>query len=284
MEIVAQVYNWKITKTELDFEENLVKSQFPDAEISEIRDYAISRIIDRYLLMNEAINSGICINDDEFEEALLDMMELIESPEASVLVNRNGRGEQIEMVVKTNLIVKKYLDSLTNCNFPIDEDKLYKFYLDRKDYFYKDDEVRASHILVKGKDESALCRIREIRDKILTPQDFINLCVNISECPSGTNCGDLGYFPRGRMIPEIERVAYSLQVNEISEPFMTKYGFHILMVTDRKEKTTIPFEQIKDSLRESLVDIEKELTFSRILAEIHSRSKDAITLFEHAFE
>jgi hypothetical protein len=284
MEIVAQVYDWKITKTELDFEENLVRSQFPDAEQSEVRTYAISQLIDRYLLMQEAISHGICVDDDEFEDALLNMIDLIEAPETSVLINRSGRGEQIERVVKSNLIVQKYLDSITKCIDKLDEDKLYQFYLDRNDYFSQEDEVRASHILLKDKEDSASQNINEIRNKIRTPQDFFYQSKLVSECPSSTNCGDLGFFPKGRMIPEIEKVAFSLKVNEISQPFQSKYGYHILMVTDKKEKSVIPYEQIKESLKASLADIEKEVTLTRILTDIHSRCKDSITIFEHAFE
>ena len=68
MEIVAQVFDWMITKTELDFEEKLIRHQYPDAEPTEIRAFAISQLVDRYLLMQEAINRGICINDEEFED------------------------------------------------------------------------------------------------------------------------------------------------------------------------------------------------------------------------
>jgi hypothetical protein len=284
MELVAQVFNWKITKTELDFEENLIMGQYPEAEPSEIRTYAISKLIDRYLLMQEAINHGICVDDDEFEEGLLDMMDLIEAPETSVLINRSGRGEQIERVVKCNLLIRKYIDSLEVCNKPLDEDKLYQFYLDRKDFFSQQNEVRASHILIKGNDDNSYKRIHEIRDKIKNPDDFSKLSMCNSECPSGINSGDLGFFPRGRMIPEIEKAAFSLQVNEISQPFSTRYGYHILMVTEKINKNTIPYEEIKDSLKESLKDIEKEVTITRILSDIHSRCKDSITIFEHAFE
>ena len=77
MEIVAQVFDWKITKTELDFEENQIKKQFPEIAHSDIRICAIHQLIDRYLLMHEAINHGICINDDELEDAMFDLLDNI---------------------------------------------------------------------------------------------------------------------------------------------------------------------------------------------------------------
>jgi hypothetical protein len=284
MEIVAQVFEWMITKTELDFEENIVRKQFPEVEKSEIRRYAISKLIDRYLLMQEALNHGINIDDDEFEDAMLDMMDAIEYPETSPLVDRRGREQQIERVIKSNSIIRKYIDSIHLNPEELEDEKLFQFYQERKEYFCHAKEVRASHILVKGNDEAALRRITEIRNLINSPEDFTKNCVCNSECPSGINCGDLGFFPKGRMIPEIERIAFSMKVNEISQPFLTKYGYHILMVTDRREKTAIPFEEIKDCLKESLLNMEREVTLARILSEAHVRAKDSVKIFEHAFE
>lgn len=284
MEIVAQVFDWMITKTELDFEEKLIRHQYPDAEPTEIRAFAISQLVDRYLLMQEAINRGICINDEEFEDAMFDMIDCLETPETSVLVNRLDRGEQIERVLKSNLYIRKYLESINAVDNIITDNKLYQFYQDRKDFFFKEEEVRASHILMKGTDQQTYEKMLKIRDCINCASDFAQVSLCNSECPSGMNCGDLGYFPRGRMIKEIEQVAFSLQVNEISQPFKTRYGYHILMVTDKKGKQSIPFEQIKDCLKESLIDIEEEIAVNRILADLRKRCQNNIQIFDHAFQ
>jgi parvulin-like peptidyl-prolyl isomerase len=57
----------------------------------------------------------------------------------------------------------------------------------------------------------------------------------LSEDPgSAKKGGDLGWFSRGSMVPEFEKTAYALKINQISEPFTTKYGFHILQVTNKR--------------------------------------------------
>ncbi|MFO7660888.1 MAG: peptidylprolyl isomerase [Candidatus Cloacimonadaceae bacterium] len=284
MEIVAQVYDWKITRTELDFEVTRVKKEYPQKDSSDVKDQAIKQLIDRYLLMQEAMLHDIGIADEEFEQALMDLLEGLEDEETSILFNQPDRHEQIELILKSNLIVHKYIKTLDIVHPEITEDMLYEFYLEHKDFFRKKEEVRISHILIKGNDEAALKRIWEIRNSIKTMQDFINFSKCESHCPSGANCGDLGYFPRGRMIPAMEKVAFSLMVNDISQPFETKSGYHILMVTDRKTKQIIPFEAIRDCLSESLREIEEEIAKSRILADIRARYKDAIRIFDNAFE
>jgi parvulin-like peptidyl-prolyl isomerase len=284
MDIVAQVFDWKITKTELEFEENKLRNKFIEADSAEIRAFAITQLIDRFLLMQEAINNGIKLDDEEFEDALFMLLDDIETPEASVLVNRSDRGEQIERMLKSDLIIQKYLNSIEANSKEYSDEKLHQFYLDRIEFFCKETEVRASHILIKGNDDEALKRINKIRDCIFTPEDFASVSLINSECPSGVNCGDLGFFPKGRMDSEIDKVAFSLGVNEISPPFKTKHGYHILMVTDKKEKQAIPFEQIKDCLKESLKEIEEEITVARILNDAREKSKNSITIFDHAFQ
>lgn len=284
MDIIAQVYDWKITRTELDFEEYRVKQNYPLTDPKDLRDLAIKQLTDRYLLMQEAIMHGITISDDEFEQELMDLLDATDDSESSVLIERNGRQEQIERVLKSNLIIHKYIQTLDVCRQEITEDMLYQFYLERKDFFTQEEEVRVSHILIKSHDEASLRRIQEIRDSIKTARDFADFCKCDSQCPSGVNFGDLGFFPRGRMVPQMEKVAFTLKVNDISQPFETKYGYHILMVTDRKTRHTIPFEEIRDCLIDSLREIEEEIAKSRILTEIRERSKDAVRIFDNAFK
>jgi hypothetical protein len=283
MEIVAQVYDWKITKTELDFEENDIRNHYPEAEPAEIRTLALRQLIDRYLLMQEAIRCGICINDDELEDALLDMIDKIDDPNNPVLVNRTDRGKQLEMVVQSNLYINKLLSSLKNCDIVITDDRLFQFYQEMKDYFCRDEEVRASQILVKGRDTQARNTIDDIWASLSQKSDMKQLDFAKYPCRDIIHYGDLGYFPRGRMIPEIDKVAFDLQLNEISRPFLSSYGYHILIVTDRKDKQIIPFDEIKDCLSESLKEIEQEIELSRILQEIKQRDKNAVVISESAY-
>jgi len=291
MDIVAQVFDWKITRTELEYERYKLKKQYPEAQINELNNTALKQLIDRYLLMYEALDKGFMIDEEEYDAAFLDLLDDVESLDISLskeasfystLGNTNFAGEQIERIIKCNLLICKYVNSLNKIFDSINDAKLQKFYQERKDYFYKEEEVRASHILIKGNHPEACVMINKIRKSIKCASDFARLSNSNSDCPSGVNCGDLGYFPRGRMIPAIDDVAFSLKVNEISQPFLTQYGYHILMVTDKKEKCSIPFEQIKDSLKESLKNIEHEITYARIVNELRERCQASIKIFDNA--
>jgi parvulin-like peptidyl-prolyl isomerase len=90
-------------------------------------------------------------------------------------------------------------------------------------------EVRASHILTESKE-----KIDELRTQILGGKDFAHVARKNSLCPSGAEGGDLGFFGRGRMVPEFEEAAFSLPVGQVSEPVKTQFGWHLIVVTDQR--------------------------------------------------
>lgn len=140
-------------------------------------------------------------------------------------------------------------------------------------------EVEASHILV-GDLETA----QEILAKLEAGEDFSELAIKHStDTGSGQKGGELGVFKRGRMVPEFEEVAFSLEVGEISEPVQTQFGYHIIKVTDQIEYD-VPFEEVKEEIEETLKlrqaepfqDVQKQL-FENV--DINVKDKQ----FDHLF-
>ena len=90
-------------------------------------------------------------------------------------------------------------------------------------------EVKASHILVKTQMEA-----QKVSGKLASGSDFANMAKKFSKCPSGRNGGDLGYFGKGKMVPAFEEAAFEMEIGEISKPVETQFGYHIIMVTDKR--------------------------------------------------
>lgn len=97
------------------------------------------------------------------------------------------------------------------------------------------DQIRAAHILrssdKRGKDE-ALKEIEDLKAQIDGGADFGELAMANSDCPSGSRGGDLGSFGRGAMVPEFETAAFGLEVDEVSGPVETDFGYHLIQRTE----------------------------------------------------
>ena len=90
-------------------------------------------------------------------------------------------------------------------------------------------QVRASHILVKTREQAM-----KIRQEIISGKSFEQAAKEYSMCPSKDEGGDLGYFCRGMMVPEFDEAAFAMPVRKLSEPIRTEFGWHLILVTDKK--------------------------------------------------
>ncbi|WP_108672416.1 peptidylprolyl isomerase [Peribacillus acanthi] len=150
-----------------------------------------------------------------------------------VLMQNNIKDEnELKNVLKSQLLIEKAaIKEIT-----VTEDEIQKSY---EDYT---PEIKARHILVE--DEKSA---KEIKKKLDSGEEFEKLAKELSKDPgSAEKGGDLGWFGLGKMVPEFEKSAYSLKVNQISNPVKSPNGYHIIQVTDKKEKE--PFEKMKKEL------------------------------------
>lgn len=133
-------------------------------------------------------------------------------------------------------------------------------------------QIRARHILVKPNevldDEAAREKLKAIREQILRGDDFAAVARAISEDPgSKTEGGDLGWRGGSDLVPEFQDVCEKLNINEISEPFRTRFGWHIVQVLGRRVQDTteeVRREQAALAIRNSKLGEETELWTRRL--------------------
>ena len=130
----------------------------------------------------------------------------------------------------------------------VDDDDAKEFYKNNMSKFLQEESVRAKHILVDN-----LEKAEEIIKELNNGKSFEQAAKEYSSCPSKSVGGDLGYFTRGKMVPEFEDAALDLNVGEISKPVKTQFGYHIIKVEDKKEPSVKAYEEVKDSIMNNLV-------------------------------
>jgi peptidyl-prolyl cis-trans isomerase D len=133
------------------------------------------------------------------------------------------------------------------------------YYQDHRDEFKQEEETCARHILIKVKSEEAKDGHPEeearkiaqgILDRLRAGEDFEATTKKSSEDQgSARSGGDLGCFPRGRMVPAFDEAAFSLEIGKISDLVKSPFGYHIIRVSSRHEEGVLPLDKVKERVR-----------------------------------
>jgi len=139
------------------------------------------------------------------------------------------------------------------------------------------EQVRASHILLKteGKDDGAVkAKAEDLLKKAKAGADFAELAkANSEDEGSAKNGGDLDFFGRGRMVPEFDQVAFTLQPGQISDLVKTQYGYHIIKVTDKKAASTRSIDEVRQQLTDQLSYERAQTQANEIAAQVEREVK-----------
>ena len=131
----------------------------------------------------------------------------------------------------------------------VSEDEAKKFFDQQVGAMKPREEIRARHIRVQSKDEAV-----EVYEKLQHGGDFAALAKEYSKDPgSKDQGGELGFFSRGQMVPKFEEAAFKLKKGEVSEPFETQFGWHVVKIDDRREQPAPSFDAVKDRVRAAII-------------------------------
>jgi peptidyl-prolyl cis-trans isomerase C len=194
------------------------------------------------------------------------------------LVDRAAETEFRKSLLHAELLANKYPEEVQ----VEDEEIRQRYQRDLERIYSKPAMVRASHILI-GVDKSATeeeksaakTKAEEVLKEARAPEaDFAALAGEHSSCPSSARGGDLGFFPKeGAMVEPFADAAFALKTGELSDVVETRFGFHIIKVTDRKEAEVITLEQAEDSIRDELRAEKINELRSRLVAELKENAK-----------
>ncbi len=140
-------------------------------------------------------------------------------------------------------------------------------------------EIHAAHILAQvaqgADDTEAKARIDSIYGLLQQGYSFENLAKTCSDCPSKAKSGDLGFFDRGKMVPEFEEVAFALGNNEYSKPFRTRFGWHIVKkYEERKAQAADVKSGIKGLMKRDIRNVRPRLARAAKLREEYNTRYD----------
>ena len=226
--VLAIVNGNEITEQDVNVLLQRLGQRGQQLQTPEGKKHLLQELINQELMYAEAMDSGMD-TDKEFIEEL----------------------DAARKEILKNYAIKKLFEDIN-----VDDAEVEKYYEENKAQFKKPESIKASHILVKTEEKA-----NELREKLENGESFEEIAKEHSDCPSKQQGGDLGFFSKGQMVPEFEKVAFDLEERKISDPVKTQFGYHIIKLTDRQPAQEAKLEEVKDQLKQQLLAMKQSQVY-----------------------
>jgi peptidyl-prolyl cis-trans isomerase C len=288
--LAVEVNGVKITQNEVDAQINgrleSIKGKLSKDQVEkfrlDMRNKFIENFITRTLLSQEADKQNIIASDNE-TKLEIDKIEkrLPQGMTLETRLKQSGMNmEKLREDITYSLRVNKLFESQIKTDYKPSDEEIKKYYTSNKKQFGTPETVHARHILIKldDKDDEKTkgekkAKIEVLRKQLLEGSDFGKLAKEHSTCPSGKKGGDLGTFPRGRMVNPFEEAAFSQKVNEIGPVFQTKFGYHIIQVLEHNKAIEKTLDEVKDKIKQTLKNRKRQENVKSYIAKLREKAK-----------
>jgi len=242
-QVVVNTFRLSSREFEEDIRDSIIISKLAN-RVSEDVTVTDEELLQKYKEENEKIKIAYVAQSSKDFSENIDVSE----NEIEEYYKANAVGFKLPERVNIEYIEFKYTDYTQGIE--IGEDEIRYYYDSRLSEFEHPESVRARHILVDDEEKA-----KEVLEKAKGGKDFAELAKEYStDLTNKENGGDLGYFERGNMVPEFENAAFAMKAGEISDIVKTQFGYHIIKVEDKKEPYTEKFEDVKEKIKDILLN------------------------------
>lgn len=246
-QVLAKVGSKTITEGDLKQMANAVPEKFRYYyQTPEGRRQTLDYIVNIYALAAEAQKEG-----------------LDKSPDAQKLLD----------FTRNDLLARLLLDKLTKDTPAPTEADAKKYFEQNKTEFSTPESIKLHHILLENEKDA-----KQVLARLKKGEKFADVASQVSICPSKTNGGDLGWMPKGSLVPEIEEVAFKMNKGQIEGPIKSKFGYHILYLEDKKPAEEASFDQVKDYIIEQLKYQKQQEQYEKIADSLRKKMNVQILL------
>jgi peptidyl-prolyl cis-trans isomerase SurA len=243
-----------------------VGREFPSGDLKKINDNdreVLEQFITEKLLEAEARESGIKITDQDVTQYIDEIKKRnrLSDDELKTALSREGQTiESYRASVKSELEKSEILNRQVRNKVNITNDDVERYYKLNASKFRSEDRVRLRHILLALPKTATPDEVQAVTDKamdlykrIVAGADFAELAREFSEGAGQADGGDIGWVNRGTLISGIEQVAFEkLSVGQVSQPFRTPMGVHIVKLDARETGAVLPLATVAPKIKEEL--------------------------------
>jgi len=241
----------------------------PAAQQDQIRAQILDGLIDQELLYQESRKLGIQIQSQSVNDQLDAIKQRYpgEAEFKQALDSMQMTEIEVKKHIERGLAIKEVIDREVASNIVVDEAESRTFYDNNPQFFTRPERVKASHILIKvdpaaseADKKAAREKIEGLQRQVKSGTDFADLARTKSEGPSSAQGGDLGFFQRGQMVKPFEDAAFAMEKDQLSDIVETRFGYHLIKVTEKEPEKKFSYEEVKERLAARLKQdrVEKE--------------------------
>ncbi|MFH1552817.1 MAG: peptidylprolyl isomerase [Candidatus Omnitrophota bacterium] len=211
--------------------------------------------------------------EEYLQELINDTLLYQEAVRKSLHKDKDVQGV-IEEARKKILIARLLKDEVDDA-ITITQEDVEEFYASNKNRYMTPEIMRVSHILVPSREEA-----EDILAELAKGTSFEDLARAKSVDPTAQRGGDIGYFPKGQLMPEFENGCAQLEIDETSGVVKTKLGYHIIKLTDRRQPALRPVGQVSDDIESRLRTINRQKIFNELIGRL--REETTVKINEEA--
>lgn len=210
--------------------------------------------------------------DNVIERVLLRQAALadVEPVPAEVIEKAGGNAAEAELQFRIERLAIRHAGRIA----PPRNKDVVDYYKHHRETMAIPEAVRAAHIIKNvdenNPEEAALAAIRVVEERLKSGEPFEAVSDELSDCPG--KGGDLGWFPRGQMVPEFESVVFALKPGEVSPIFRTPFGFHIAKVFGHAEERLATFEEARPQIERHLLTEKHQKALERLCDYLRARA------------
>jgi peptidyl-prolyl cis-trans isomerase SurA len=285
----GEVITWSELRENFDLEaeEHLkgLKGEEKEKKLRGFEKFFLNNMIDLKLQLQEARRLGFSIRQSEIDGAIADIKVKYNLTDESLIESLKAEGftlDEYRKQLEEQILVSKLVKFEVRDNVLILDKEIEEYYEANKDKYRREEKIRIRQIFFSANPEDISqraeieARAQEIIQMIKKGEDFAKIAMEFSEDASREFGGDLGYVSRGSVLKEIEDVATALKVGEVSEPFWSSTGLHIVKLEDKIEGSNI--DGIRNRIKGLLFDRTFKLKYSDWLKSLREKAYIKINL------
>ncbi len=254
-----------------------------------LRKEVLDHLVDEELLSQQARELKIVVAPQDVDRMIDDVKKRNNLDDNTLVDALAQQGMDIvsyREVVKRQVLRIRVLDVTVRSRVAVTDEDIRRYYESNLKQLGADRKVRASHIFLGIPPEATAAEADQIRRRALElvqrargGEDFAKLArENSQDTATRSEGGDLGYFGRGMLPPAVEEIVFSMSPGEVRGPVRAERGFHVIRLVDRKDEKARPFEDVKEQIREQLMQQEMEKHTRTWLAEMRRKAHINIRL------